>query len=316
MAASFATGPNDMPRLVTLIAAMALLVAGAPAHAEPDFTRLTIPDPEGPSVEVGVWYPKEATAHGAPLVVISHGTGGSFTSHQDTAAALAEAGFVVAALTHTGDNQRDLSRAVQIWDRPRQLKLVIDYMLQTWPDRDRIDPQRIGAFGFSAGGFTVLAAAGGEPDFSKTRPHCQAHPDYFDCKLVARSVAPPAPQPVAHDPRIRALVVAAPALGYTFGREGLAAVRQPVQLWRAEDDQLLPHPDYAEAVRLTLPQPPENHVVAHAGHFDFLAPCTATLAQRVPQICRSEPGFDRAAFHADFNREVVAFFQRTLGPAR
>ena len=187
-------------------------------------------------------------------------------------------------------------------------------MLQAWPEHAYVDPQRIGAFGFSAGGFTVLAAAGGEPDFSKTVAHCQAHPDFFDCKLVAGSGVRPAPQPVVHDPRLRALVVAAPALGYTFGREGLAKVRQPVQLWRAEDDQILPHPYYAEAVRLALPEPPETHVVARAGHFDFLAPCPPGLALRIPQICTSAPGFDRQAFHADFNREVVAFFQRTLAP--
>lgn len=87
-----------------------------------------------------------------------------------------------------------------------------------------------------------------------------------------------------------------------------------MQLWRAEDDLILPHPDYAEAVRRALPRPPETHVVANAGHFDFLTPCSATLAQYAPEICESAPGFDRTAFHTDFNRAVVGFFQRTLAP--
>jgi predicted dienelactone hydrolase len=85
-----------------------------------------------------------------------------------------------------------------------------------------------------------------------------------------------------------------------------------VQLWRAEDDQVLPHPYYAEAVRLALPTPPEAHVVAQAGHYDFLKPCAAELATRVPAICSSEPGFDRDAFHQRFDRDIVAFFTRTL----
>ena len=46
---------------------------------------------------------------GLPLVLISHGTAGSEASHYDTALALADAGFVVAALTHTGDNYMDQS---------------------------------------------------------------------------------------------------------------------------------------------------------------------------------------------------------------
>ena len=84
------------------------------------------------------------------------------------------------------------------------------------------------------------------------------------------------------------------------------------QLWRAEDDRILPNPDYAEAVRLALPQSPEYHVVANADHFDFLAPCDATLAKAVPMICAERPGFDRTTFHAQFNQAVVAFFERTL----
>ncbi|CAN7580575.1 prolyl oligopeptidase family serine peptidase [Phenylobacterium sp. LjRoot225] len=323
-----------MLRRPLALALLVLIFTTASAQAGVGFARLTIPDPDDGPIEAGVWYPTDAAprqlpfleapaavggpvaGQGLPLVVISHGTGGAFTSHQDTAAALAAAGFVAVALTHAGDNWRDRSRAVEIWRRPRQLKLTVDYILSTWPDHDRIDPDRVGAFGFSAGGFTVLAAAGGEPDLVAVGPHCQAHPDFFDCRLVARGGgrALPAGFIWAHDPRIKAVVAAAPALGYAFGRKGLAQVRQPVQLWRAADDQVLPHPYYAEAVRLALPAPPEFHLVAGAGHYDFLAPCSAELAKHYPQICTSAPGFDRAGFHAAFNRDLVDFFRRTLEP--
>ena len=114
------------------------------------------------------------------------------------------------------------------------------------------------------------------------------------------------------DPRIRAAVIAAPALGFAFGREGLKHVGLPVQLWRAEDDHILPNPDYAEAVRIALPTSPEFHLVANADHFDFLAPCSSLLRQFAPQICVSAPGFDRTAFHETFNREVVRFFREKL----
>lgn len=310
---------NRRPRLLVL--ALVALLVPAFAQAAVTFERFTIADPQGPPIEVGVWSPEPdpgvATAPASlPLVVFSHGAGGYFGGHRDTAEALAQAGFVVAALTHTGDNYRDQSRVIAVWDRPRQLKLLIDYMLSAWPGHAELDPGRIGAFGFSAGGFTVLAAAGGEPDFAKVTPHCQAHPDYFDCHVVSAAGVRPTPQAVVHDPRIRALVVAAPALGFTFAPAGLANVRQPVQLWRAEDDRILPHPDYAEAVRRALPRPPETHVVANAGHFDFLAPCDANLAAREPQICTSARGFDRAAFHQAFDRAVTDFFRRSLAPPR
>jgi predicted dienelactone hydrolase len=86
----------------------------------------------------------------------------------------------------------------------------------------------------------------------------------------------------------------------------------PVQLWRAGDDHILPSPDYAEAVRDALPRKPEYHVVPGAGHFDFLAPCSEALARVAPDICSDDGGFDRAAFHRSFDREVVRFFSTTL----
>ena len=48
------------------------------------------------------------------------------------------------------------------------------------------------------------------------------------------------------------LMVAAPALGFTFAPSGLSKVKVPIQLWRAEQDSILPHPDYAEGVRAFL----------------------------------------------------------------
>jgi predicted dienelactone hydrolase len=57
-----------------------------------------------------------------PLIVMSHGNGGFFGGHADTAQALAQAGFVVAALTHPGDNYKDQSRATAMADRPRRCR--------------------------------------------------------------------------------------------------------------------------------------------------------------------------------------------------
>ena len=323
--------------LVPLLAPLAALAGGVPAlAANAGFTVVQVADPQGPPITVGVWYPADAPAKpmtlgiggqavaaGAPpvgdhlpLIVMSHGNGGFFGGHADTAQALAEAGFVVAALTHTGDNYADQSRATDMANRPRQLSVLIDYMLKTSPLRAAIDPDRVGAFGFSSGGFTVLAAAGGEPDLRTLAPHCKAHPDFFDCKLAA-SHPPPADAMKAtwtHDARIRAVVSAAPAMGYAFGKAGLAKVTAPLQLWRAGNDEILPDPFYASAVRASLPRTPDYHLVPGAGHFDFLTPCNDQGRATVPAICTSAPGFDRAAFHKDFDAKVAAFFTANLPP--
>ena len=278
--------------------------------------RLSIPDGDQPAIEAGFWVPTDEAAKPRPLIVISHGNGGDFRSHHDTATALAKAGFVVVALTHTGDNWRDQSRATDLVGRTRQLSVVIDYMTRDWSARDGIDADRIGAFGFSAGGFTVLAAAGGDPDLSRLADHCRANPGFYDCRLIGQhagtmkdgAAAPRLP----HDARIKALAVAAPALGFTFTKEGLSRVTQPVQLWQAGADQILPAPFYVEPVRDALPVTPEYRRVEGAAHFDFLPPCSPQLAAAAPMICTPTPGFDRAAFHETLNREMIRFFKTHL----
>jgi predicted dienelactone hydrolase len=289
----------------------------------------------GESIELAIWYPSLAQAqpfsvgpvtmsvatNGAcvkkslPLVLISHGTGASNLSHFDTAIALANSGYVVVALTHTGDNYRDQSRSTDILDRPRQVSRVLDHMLGAWRERSNLDPTRIGMFGFSAGGFTTLVSVGGMPDFFKIGPTCEQHPTDFACKLLAAKGYPSATLPgqtVLTDFRIKAAVVAAPALGFTFTQNGMKDVKLPIQLWRAQNDTILPEPRYAQAVYNALPNPPEYHQVANAQHLDFLSPCSAALATAVPSICTSEAGFDRSKFHEEFNASVIRFFNAAL----
>lgn len=304
-----AAGPSAPP---------ATTPAAQPAPQTVGFARLEVPDGAGPAIEVGIWTPpSNGTGDDArrPLIVISHGNGGDFRSHEATARALAQAGFTVAALTHTGDNWRDQSQAANVGQRPRQIHVLIDYLTGQWDGRAGIDPDRIGAFGFSSGGFSVLTAAGGKPDLSRVIDHCRANPNFYDCRLVSahpEAIQSAAVQKWVHDTRIKAVVAAAPALGFTFTREGLSGVTQPIQLWRAEADHVLPSPFYAEPVRDALPRPPEYRVVSGADHFDFMPPCSARLAAAAPIICVATPGFDRAAFQEQFNRDVVRFFRQTL----
>jgi predicted dienelactone hydrolase len=317
-------------------AVIALLLFAAPAWAV-GFQTVMVPDPGDQPLEVGIWYPSDAPASpqplslftqnvapGAPvagkalpLIVMSHGSGGSFEGHYDTALALAHAGFVVAAVTHTGNNYRDDSRFSHVGDRPRHVIRMLDYMLAAWPAHAQIDPARIGVFGFSAGGFTALVLIGGVPDMSRERAFCAAHEqDDWACgQLKQRHIAIADAPPAAvwlHDKRIKAAVIAAPALATTFTPAGLADVTVPIQLWRAADDHILRHPYYAQAIYDALPVKPEYHVVAGADHFDFLAPCSEKLAHYAAAICQDEPGFDRAIFHRDFDAAVVGFFQKQL----
>ena len=317
--------------------ALAATLLATPAGAV-GFQFRTAPDADGTPLELAIWYPSDAphsvhnfgpfaldvafnaplTGHDLPLVVISHGTGGLDLTQNDTAAALADSGFVVAAVTHAGDNYKDQSKSFTMENAPnraRQISHVIDYMLGGWDAHAAINPARIGMFGHSAGGLTGLLLIGGVGEWARAISYCTAHPDDWGCVHAHQAgVGSPASGRLAGDePRIKAAVLAAPAMVHIFGTDGLHGVDRPVQLWVGAEDTIVPD---AITARDRLPTEPDFHAVPKAGHFAFLAPCSEQLAKVAPEICTDRPGFDRVAFHQEFNNAVISFFQTHLAASR
>ena len=307
-------------KLVLSALTMLILSAATAAAGTVGFQRLTVPDSDDKPREVGIWYPSDAPASPQPLgpyrqtvasdgaiagrklglVVILHGVNGLFENNYHTAMALADAGFVVAGVTHGQD--------IRLVERPRHVGRVLDYMLAAWPHHDRLDPARIGIFGFSVGGFMALVTIGSTPDLGRIPSYCAKYPD----RVCGMSIDTSVPSSAwVHDARIKAAVVAAPTLGFTFGPDALAPIKVPIQLWRAGNDEITPHPRHAQAVYEALPTKPDYVVIPNAGHFVFVA-CSAELAKRASAICQDAPDFDREAFHRKFNLAVVTFFKTQL----
>jgi predicted dienelactone hydrolase len=322
-----------MMRLL-LAAGFVLLLSWCPAGAV-GFQWATAPDPDDAALQVAIWYPSGdktvdnqigpfdmvVALNGAvsgsrhPLIVMSHGTGGMALNSYDTAIALAEAGFVVAAVTHTGDNYRDQSTAFtrqDFVDRARHVGRVIDFMLSAWAEHGSIDPARIGVFGHSAGGTTALIVAGGIADMNRVGTFCRTSTDDWGCQQARQRgpISETASAPVAGpDARIKAIVVAAPALAIAFQPAGLAAVKLPVQLWVGAQDEIIRD---GSSIRSLLPKRPDYHLVAHGGHFAYLSPCSEILERAAPDICKNPKGFDRAAFLRAFHRSMIAFYRQHL----
>lgn len=292
------------------LSAAAPATAQTPAPQASVSVRQAIVQDQGHApIPVAIWSPAEGTA--LPLVVISHGTGGGAISHVDTARALADAGFVVVAPMHPGDNFQDQSAVGKpewLVDRARHIGKVIDFMFAEWEGRARLVAGRVGVFGFSAGATTALISVGGVPDLGRVPDHCARQPE-FVCGLMTPPAAGATPPRWAHDDRIVAAVVAAPGLGFAFAPAGLANVRVPVQLWAGGADRTVPYETNGGVVARLLPRPADVHNVPGAAHLSFLAPCGPDSP---PQICQDGPGFDRSAFHLEFNRAVAAFFRQHL----
>jgi predicted dienelactone hydrolase len=315
-----------------LFAVIALSLTTTLAHGA-GLRAIDVPaDAEGPALGGAVWYPcsrppglveigkftlpgvKDCPLSGGklPLVVISHGRKGAFVGHLDTAEILADAGFIVAAIDHPGDNASDLSQTDDLSvyvERPTDIKRLIDFMVASSALAANIDRERIGLFGFSRGGYTGLVVIGANPDWDSVTAFCRQSTDHT-CQQILRKEYPT--QPLAHDPRVMAAVIADP-LTLPFNPQSFAAVHTPVQLWASEfgGDGVAPHS--ADIVDANLASTHEYHLVPNAGHFAFLAPCPAALAARAPAICTDAAGFDRVAFHRQFDAAVLAFFQTKLG---
>jgi predicted dienelactone hydrolase len=315
----------------TFIPAVLFCLATAMAHAA-GIKIIQVPaDASGPALKAMVWTPcaqpaedvkighsvlrgqKDCPTVGEklPLVVISHGHGGTFAGHHDLAETLADAGFVVAAIDHPGDTHSDMSRAGDMSvfvERPMDIKRLIDYMLSASPDAARIDPQRIGFFGFSRGGYTGLVLAGGNPDFLHADVPCP-DPRAPVCQEVQRGEVPTSE--LTHDARIKAFVLADP-LNLFPTAQTLKNVKAPIQLWASQfgGDGVLPR--NAPALASALPERPDFHVVPNAAHFAFLAPCPDSMRADVPELCVDANGFDRVAFHKQMDEMALAFFEANL----
>jgi len=217
-------------------------------------------DDAGPSLTGAVWYPcvtppqemkiengavldvKDCEIVGSklPLIVISHGRTAWFGAHHDTAATLADAGYMVAAINHPGDNSFDHSRVDDLSvfvERPIDIKRLLDFMLNAWSDAPKIDRERIGLFGFSMGGHTGLAVIGGIPDFRKDLPGCEGN-RLRACEQLRNNEIPT--RPSVHDPRVKAAVIGRSGARHLFpdgesesGERAGSIVEFGPQTWRS-----------------------------------------------------------------------------------
>ena len=326
-----------------LVCLSCLLFATLPLAAQVGWSQLEIPGEGAPATIVALSYPSTAPPRNIPmgpftihaaiegepaptvkgLIVLSHGLGGSELGHSRLAEALAARGYLVAALRHPGDNWADGSLFNKtperyFFERPRQVSRVIDALLADphWKDRIARDAKgpRIGALGHSAGGYTVLALAGGVPDLAQSDRHCREEgkddPLFCSTGRSGRPAVPPPPGPPLKDDRVRAVVAMAP-VGVLFTAESLAKVQIPVAIYAGVKDRWLVPRFHAMWVAKNV-SGAELHMVPNAWHFAFMDTPSIPIQTPDGDIAADPPGFDRAAFLKALGPEIAAFFDKAL----
>jgi predicted dienelactone hydrolase len=302
-------------------------------------TQQTTPTEKIDVANVAIWKIKDVIRNGAiesglklPLIIFSHGYSGNQWANTWFPEALAAHGYMVASVRHYGNSTQNMipEISVRAWNRPQDLRFVLDQLLQQPELQDHIDVNRIGAAGFSQGGVACMWLAGVQADLSpenlkqqitmvnnpEYKPiHFKDIPverlehvlDYFtdeDFDQANKSY---------YDPRFKAVFVMAPGIdeeNFMFKPEGLAQSKTPMHIIVGQDDEGVVEQSIFFAQN--IPHCAFTLIPGHVGHMTLLNEGTQEGKINRPYLTVDHPSVDREKVHAFAAAEALKFFNSCL----
>ena len=260
-----------------------------------------------------------------PLVLISHGSGGSIDTLGWIASHLAMAGFIVAGPNHPGTTTGNSTPAntIKLWQRPADLSAVLTAMMADPHVSKHIDAERVGAMGFSLGGHTVMAIAGARVSREDYARYCEANSTMPDCVWFAsdqvdmRAVEKAAFEGTSRDARISAVVAIDPSVVQAFIPASLDGITIPVNLINlgASDSA------WWDAVRADIIagriDNARHQVISDAAHLTFLAECQTGARAFLEEVGETDPlcddagGRTRSKIHTQIKDMIEAAFRQS-----
>ena len=262
--------------------------------------------------------PLKVSSKKYPLVIMSHGNWGDRLNNSWIAETLAANGYIVASMDHYGNtwNNKIAECFVKIWDRPQDVSFVIDQIIQDDRFGPHINNNKIGLVGYSLGGHTAIWIAGGtvakfdKPDM-KTMPADQI-PTTVNDEVINSIDFTPALNSYK-DPRVSAVFVMAPALGYLFDMASLQNISVPVYIVAAEGDKTVPLESGPGILAAKINKAAMTLIPGSASHYVFLNEVSKggklLLDKRV---AHDAPSVDRAKIHDEVGCAAVQFFDKHL----
>ncbi len=270
-----------------------------------------------------------------PLILLSHGTGGTALGMGWLGQYLASQGYIAVAVNHHGNNAIEpyLAHGFHLWwERATDLSVITDKLLSEITEfRDRIDSNRIGVAGFSLGGFTAIMLAGGRCCLDHFNAFCTS--DQRDGICDGPREFPTGTVDIAElakndecfresmnrhhlsyrDERIKAAFAIAPALGMAFSTQDLASIDIPVQIVVTEIDNDVPPATNAFRFARLISNARLEVLPGEAEHYVFLCEATAHGKHLEPAICIDHPSVNRRDVHQRVSQLAVSFFDTQPG---
>jgi predicted dienelactone hydrolase len=302
-----------------------------PAAADATEHEVTIGPPGQPRYDVGSDAPGAAFAPGQdqrPVVLLSHGYGGTAGIMGWFGIAMARDGYIVVAVDHPGNNGTDKMTVAAVllwWDRAEDLRVALNAAAQDKTIGPHMDLSRVVVAGFSAGGGTALLAAGARVEPGRLVRFCQANPNDGICRpqrelAFTRGDAeevlkrPDIQAEAAHAgddhaiPQVRAAFVMAPAIVQALAPASLEEMHVPVEIILGDADTVAPPATNGLVAAKLIPSVSLLRLPG-VGHYDFLPSCTDSGRANIP-ICKTE--VPQADTHRQAIEAAEAFFSRQL----
>lgn len=255
------------------------------------------------NIPVDVYWSSSATTE-KPVIVFSHGYGLVRSDLKYLAEHLASHGYVVAALEHPGSNFTankglDSLKPQEFLHRPQDVSFVIDELAKINqatdnPLQGKLATNNVMVVGFSFGGTTALALAGGELQISSLRQSCEQKQSQLNLtqNFLCRAKELPENSYQLRDERVKKIVALNPATSILFGESGLTKVQVPALVFTSSADDITPA--FSEQISSFAKIPAPKWLAAAVGG--------SHLSVIDPIITDSELGKARLSFS---RREVV-----------
>ena len=260
-----------------------------------------------------------------PVVLLSHGTGGTADSLGWLAESLARAGYVVLGPNHHGNTGLEPTRPEGFlcwWERSHELSFLLSLAIQDlFPGQ--LDETDVAVLGFSLGGYAALTLLGARTDMNMFADYIaqsglrgpKEFPDLIEhIEALQQSSARFAASWAVHgqearDARIsRAVALAAAPPVRALTPASLATIALPVTLITGGSDTEAP--TEVCSAWLGAQNPAFHHIDMgpDVGHYTFLGfPARSPVSPKARFLFEDRPGVDRAQVHAATLAEVKAF---------
>jgi len=256
-----------------------------------------------------------------PLILISHGLGGSWINQIWLASALSKKGYIVASPNHPGTSAENMNRVIaqNMLERPNDINRIITELFVNKKFSSYINHNNIVIIGHSYGGWTAIETIGGQFSSKQFSNACQAYPNSVSCIIFNRQMRGLPPDSdyfkldkMVQDPRIKVAIILDVSFAYGFTTTSLAKINIPVLIVSASSPENNRFDEQESRYLLKhLPlNTTEYMVVNGATHFSFIGVCKTNAIKLLTKkstddalICQNEVN-NRAKIHRQLINKI------------